>query len=39
MDDDVLLTDRAGTVAVMLADALREAADIGLELESAGLRR
>ena len=33
MDDDVLLADGAEAVAVMLADALREAAEIGLELE------
>ena len=33
MDDDVLLADGGEAVAAMLADALREAADIGLELE------
>ena len=33
MDDDVLLADGGEAIALMLADALRKAADIGLEFE------
>ena len=37
MDDDVLLADGGEAVAAMIADALGEARDIGLELQIAAL--
>ena len=39
MDDDVLLADGGEAIAVVLADALGEAADEGLELEIGPIRR